>query len=139
MIILTLVVLIASQGEVIDDLKLYPHDSIFLLMYFVLGCFLVRKLIDINDNNILTTFASFIYFYSAFASFTDGHAAGWGHSTQFFEKIFMTGTYMLVSSVTVYIPLVLFCVAFFHNLAILKFFGVKGKTRAPIETNDHIS
>jgi len=107
-VLLGLITFAASNGNIYSNLSVFHTDAIFYSLYSVVGSFLfifVYQQIGKNRKWRLLI-VSFIYFYSAFACFTDGYAAGWSHTSTLLDKLFFTVVFSLTHSFTVVLPIV---------------------------------
>ena len=117
---LVLVILAASYGKLHKNIFIYYVDFIALIVYFLLAYFVTNAIcIFINKSRKVEAFLlSFFYLYSAFACFIDGSVAGWSHTETLVDKIFFILLSLLLLSMTVFIPVIFFLIAFIHNLII---------------------
>jgi len=114
------VILFASHGNAFNDMMHYNSDLIVTLIYLILGYGLTHFITTQSNRDIRLwdIMFSFLYFFSAFAFFSDGYAAGWSHSEALFDKLFMALLLMFLFTISVFIPLLFLIIAYAHNKCI---------------------
>lgn len=108
------IIWLISLGEFLVTASQYPVDYVYLIIGMVLSVavsfFTVR---DLQQNSWYKSFGIyFIYYSGALGLFADGHQAGWSHSGGFFEKLFMSGIYIVVFLFSFIAPLIIGLLAF---------------------------
>lgn len=124
-VILFIIMLFASAGELFSNFVSYPVDILMVICYVGAGYFLVNAIVykDPKNKGLGLYALTFIYFYSAFACFVDGHVGGWSHSTTLGDKIGIILITMPLYFFTIYIPLIFAVISFAHNKGLVFFFS----------------
>lgn len=118
------VISIASQSELFDDLAKYNSDKIFFIVFLLAGYLLTQKILKSSSKlDALCICLSYLYFYTAFCFFSDGHAAGWSHSVDIIDKIFVGLFLSFFMLVSIYVPAIGLMIAIFHNTLLKSVWG----------------
>ena len=112
-----LVVNLASQGELTSDLAEYQSDKLIFVIYLLAGVGLTQRCIKFSTKfDAVSISLSFLYYYSAFSIFSDGHVAGWSHSPDSLtDKLFMGFLIGAIYVVSIIVPLAALIIAIIQN------------------------
>lgn len=107
---------LVSKGSFLGTAFKYPSDFMFIvfggLLSFLISGISIRYLQKGYWKESALMYP--IYYYGSFGLFADGHLAGWTHSGGVGEKLMMSQIYILLSLVSVFIPLIIATISIAH-------------------------
>ncbi|ELG4788156.1 hypothetical protein RAL05_004334 [Vibrio vulnificus] len=108
------IVWLISLGKFLVTASQYPVDYLYLVFGVALAILVsVYTVRDLQRNSWHKSFGIyFTYYFWILGLFADGHQAGWSHSDNFLDKLFMSGIYIFVFSFSFIVPLVIGLLAF---------------------------
>lgn len=109
------VISVASKNEFINDLSTHNSDILYLIAFLYAGYLLTQKILQTSTRlDIVCISLSSLYFFSVFCMFSDGHFAGWAHSSGVLEKLFIFLFCSLAMLQHITVPLVALLFAAVH-------------------------
>ena len=111
--VLVLIMVLARLNDLSHNYLLYYQDILSIVFYLYIGHYLSIHVASKVINNKLASpiMLSFIYYFSAFATFSDGNFAGWSHTGDILNKFVHTIIVMLISGISIFIPMAILAIA----------------------------
>ncbi|MBS9866924.1 hypothetical protein J4H18_23170 [Vibrio alginolyticus] len=111
-----IIAVLVSKGSFLGTALKYPSDFMFIvfggLLAFLISGVSVRYLQKGYWKESALMYP--IYYYGSFGLFVDGHLAGWTHSGSVGEKLMMAQIYILLSLVSVFVPVIIAAISVAH-------------------------